>query len=474
MNINNRNKIIFAVGFLIIITSSVFVYFSIVNVKYIKILEGADNQVLSDAVQVFENESLKFKYPEFGGGLLVRDTQKTQAQLLLQHQGVFNDGTVGFELFDESQHSMSDFYQQINYQRALQGELEQTILGMENVEGVRVHIALPENKAFSRQEQKAKAVVNISYLTGSNVPIELIVAIKKLVANSVNQLDEESVSVLDNSGKALASGGNSISASDLVSTKKQLETEVEEKLKKVLTFYFGSDEVTVSAWVDVNMDDVTETKQGTDGTEDPIVTSKTTEFSKRNKKSLEKVTNEDFSYPTYQRQTKYQRGRIEKIAVAVVVPYGYSEVEDFKRMLSAAVGLNFDRGDQLSVVQATKNEGVNLLPPQQSLGNRAEISNGSLTYTDRVDVSKPVIDDLVKNEDVIDETSKQGDGAINPIYSIVVNNINVISVALIFALCLLFLLVLKNRSSRTHLLSKKEEEMILLELKQWAVTSDKC
>lgn len=116
--------------------------------------------------------------------------------------------TVGFELFNKSDMGLTDFAQRINYQRALQGELARTIMGLAEIESARVHLALPERSLFRSMREPAKASVAVAVRPGMVLQADAVAGIQRLVASAVEGLDAGNVSVLDDRGRSLAAAAD--------------------------------------------------------------------------------------------------------------------------------------------------------------------------------------------------------------------------------------------------------------------------
>src|SRR5690606_16990625 len=113
-------------------------------------------------------------------------------------------GHVGFDLFDRNNFGATDFTQQVNYQRALEGELARTLEGMEEVEAARVHITRPRESLFTDKAERAKASVMLRVRQGHELSRERTEAIVALVSSAVEGLDPQDVSVMDTRGRILS------------------------------------------------------------------------------------------------------------------------------------------------------------------------------------------------------------------------------------------------------------------------------
>ncbi len=149
---------------------------------------------------------MQLPYHIAGGGttILVPDSSVYEARLKLATQGLPKGGAVGFELMDSQKFGVSQFMEQLNYQRALAGELSRTIQSMAPVQSARVHIAVPRPSVFVREQQKPSASVLVNIHPGRTLDAAQVGAIAHLVASSVPELSARNVTVVDQGGKLLS------------------------------------------------------------------------------------------------------------------------------------------------------------------------------------------------------------------------------------------------------------------------------
>ena len=131
-----------------------------------------------------------------GGSLLVPEDKLDASRLETAAAGLPRSARLGFELFDTPNWAGSDFTEKVNYQRALEGELERTLATLSEVEGVRVHLVMPQESLFTEQEHEAKAAVILKTRSG-RLSEQAQLAIPQLVASAVDRLRPENVTVVD-------------------------------------------------------------------------------------------------------------------------------------------------------------------------------------------------------------------------------------------------------------------------------------
>ena len=155
--------------------------------------------------------NVPFKFSEGGGALLVPASQVHEVRLRLAGQGLPKGGLAGFELMETQKLGATQFQEQVNYQRALEGELARSIQTMSAVAGARVHLAFSKQSVFVREQQKPSASVLLSLHPGRSLEAGQISAIVHLVSSSIPDLPVKNVTVVDQSGNLLtAQAGNNV------------------------------------------------------------------------------------------------------------------------------------------------------------------------------------------------------------------------------------------------------------------------
>jgi len=155
-------------------------------------------------IAALEQMNVPYQLGDHGSAIYVPSDQVHQTRMNLAAEGLPKGGNVGFELMDESRFGASQFAEQVNYQRALEGELSQTIESLYSIKKARVHLALPRETLFTRDRKPASASVMLNLYPGRHLNREQVAAITWLVASSVPNLNAERVSVVDQSGQLLS------------------------------------------------------------------------------------------------------------------------------------------------------------------------------------------------------------------------------------------------------------------------------
>jgi len=211
----------------------------------------------SDAQSVANQLAAKkiaYEITSDGTGIRVPADQLDKLRLEMAAQGMPQSGRLGFELFDKPNWSGSDFGDRVNYQRALEGELERTIQTIRGVEGVRVHLVLPRESLFTEREREAKAAVVLRF-SGARIDEETGRAITNLVASSVDNLRPQNVTVVNAQGRSLVhnESGSPQGA--------ELEKQLTHKLLAALEPIVGPDRVQANVTVEYDLASSEDTKE---------------------------------------------------------------------------------------------------------------------------------------------------------------------------------------------------------------------
>jgi flagellar M-ring protein FliF len=193
-------------------------------------MEPADAQSLGQRLTA---KNIRYELSPDGKSVLVPAEQLQAARIEIASQGVPQSGRLGFELFDKTNWAASDFDDKVNYQRALEGELERTIQAMSGVEAARVHLVIPADSIYSEQDRQAKAGV-ILKLKNHRLPAEMRLAVQRLVSSAVDKLDAQNVTVVDAEAGESSSTAGTESAGDERSAEELLADRLVHTLEPVV------------------------------------------------------------------------------------------------------------------------------------------------------------------------------------------------------------------------------------------------
>lgn len=155
-------------------------------------------------ISALQQMNIPYKFSENGGAILVPDKQVHEVRLKLAGQGLPKGGLAGFELMENQKFGSSQFLEQVNYQRALEGELARSVQSLSAVQSARVHLAIAKPSVFSRERQQPSVSVLLNLHPGRVLSIEQVSAIVHLMSSSVPNLPVKNVTVVDQNGNLLS------------------------------------------------------------------------------------------------------------------------------------------------------------------------------------------------------------------------------------------------------------------------------
>lgn len=170
------------------------------RVLYANLSDKDGGAVLAQLSQM----NVPYKHADGGKAILVPADRVNDVRMKLASQGLPKGAVAGFELMDHTRLGMTQFQERVNFQRSLEGELTRTILSLNSVADARVHLALPNQNGFFREQQKPSASVLLTLHPGRSLDRAQIAGIVHLVASSVPEMDPKAVSVIDQHGALLS------------------------------------------------------------------------------------------------------------------------------------------------------------------------------------------------------------------------------------------------------------------------------
>lgn len=222
----------------------------------------------AEVLQLLEEQGIPYTLQQDLAGRAIISVPRDvvyRTRIELAAQGIPRQGSVGFEIFDETQLGMTDDVRRINLRRALNGELERTIRAMDVVDDVRVQVSIPENRLFISQQQKPTAAVMLTLKPGLRLAADQVRAIQRLVGATIEGLDPGDVFVVDSRGNPLSDqlsqleGANSLSAVEKqILIQQALSNEYSRQIRTILEGLFGVGRVEAMATVQLNFESIEE------------------------------------------------------------------------------------------------------------------------------------------------------------------------------------------------------------------------
>ncbi|MEG2312047.1 flagellar basal-body MS-ring/collar protein FliF [Brevundimonas sp.] len=362
------------------------------------------NLDLREAAEIgaaLDQSGIKYSAKGDGSTIFVSRDDVGTARLMLAGQGLVTSGSVGYEIFDnQSVLGQTEFQQNLNEQRALQGELSRTIMSMRGINSARVHITMPRREMFQAAAIDPTAAVVVG-LSGRDLTPDQIRAIRNVVASSVPNLKPDKVTVTDQANRTLAAGSKDggFTTATAEAAKATTEAQMQARIKDIVEGVVGAGaaRVQVTADIDHSRSTTQEQKFDPDG---QVVRSTSTngsqsrdatgvplggvtatnnipggaapEAADQASTAAETAETTNFEISNTTTTTVKEPGEVKRLSVSVAVDGNYTpaangegaptyaarteeEVAQIRALVAAAVGIDVERGDKLEVVNVRFN-----------------------------------------------------------------------------------------------------------------------
>jgi flagellar M-ring protein FliF len=257
---NPRAPLIFAVAVLVAVVVGLWLWSRAPDYKVL--YSNLSDQDGGSIITALQAANIPYKFSDGGGAILVPSEDVHEMRLRLASQGLPKSGSVGFELMDNEKFGISQFAEQVNYQRALEGELERTIESLSTVKTARVHLAIPKPSVFVRDHESPSASVLVNLFPGRVLDEGQVTAITHMVASAVPDLPPHGVTIVDQDGNLLtqppASAG--LDASQLKYVQ-QVEHDTQHRIDEILAPLFGAGNAHSQVSADVDFSQIEQTSE---------------------------------------------------------------------------------------------------------------------------------------------------------------------------------------------------------------------
>lgn len=412
-SMSHRSRFAFAMGLLLIACVVGGASWWVMHPPYGVLFRDLRESDAAEITNALGQMQVAYRLSDEGKTILVPAEQVYGTRMKLVSQGVPKGGSIGFELFKDSDYGVTEFAQKVNFQRALQGELERTIDALSEVASSRVHLTIHRAGLFEREQEASKASVTLTMQPQKHLDAREVVGVQRLVASAVEGLAPESVVVLDDKGLVLsgyaADGQGGASVSDRLDEQTKLETDLRSRVGQLLHRVVQTDDFTVSVSVLLNYDHVKQVSerligQGKDGNgllvrEKVDASGHGTDASDPDHLKVGPTTNDhevEYAHGREQEEVERAPGRIERISVGVVIPatLSKSDLGKLADVVSAGLGLDAARGDKVDIAAIALPERVSATSAAQPTTDTTaalpdENSDGAVAV-DAVHVEAPV------------------------------------------------------------------------------------
>lgn len=346
---------------------------------------------IGEIVSVLESEGVSYRMQEQNGQVLVPEGEVAKVRMLLASKGVKAKLPTGLDsLKEDSSLGTSQFMETARYRHGLEGELVRTIMSLNSVANARVHLAIPRQTLFVRQNsENPSASVMLELKPGEDLKSEQVEAIINLVVGSVTAMKPEFVSVIDQYGRLLSADVASAEAGKVnakyLEYQKNVEKQIIQRAADMLTPIVGPSNFRVQVAADMDFSQVEETQEILDNapvvrnehtihnnsvdqialgvpgslSNQPPVTGEEVETNDSQNTNARSEVNRQYAVGSSVRRTQYQQGQIEKMSVSVLlnskaspdgVAWSEADKEQISNMIMDAVGISEARGDSLSLM----------------------------------------------------------------------------------------------------------------------------
>jgi len=339
------------------------------------LFSNLDAQDASKIIDKLKQSSVEYQIGDDGKAILVPKDKVYELRLQMAGQGLPQTSVVGYEIFDKPSFGMTDFTQKVNFKRALEGELEKTILQLDEVDGASVHIVIPEKALFESEQKKTTASVFLKLKDGMHLSPGEIAGVQRLVAASVEGLDANDVTIVDSRGNLLSAKNDGIEAMSAgqYDIQSKVESYLANKTQTMLDGVLGAGNAIVRITAQLDFDQVEKTSEQYDPNsvvlseqtmqEHSSVPADTTANSSMRTNS---VTNYDVGKTV--EKIVGSMGGIKKLSAAVLVngkyasiekngessvtytPRSENEIAQLTNIVKTAIGFDASRGDDVSLI----------------------------------------------------------------------------------------------------------------------------
>ncbi|HMD48179.1 MAG TPA: flagellar basal-body MS-ring/collar protein FliF, partial [Bryobacteraceae bacterium] len=239
----------------------------------------------SAIVQKLREAGVDFKISSSGTEIMAPEDKVPELRLQMAGSGLPKTGRIGFEIFDKTNFGITDFAEHVNYRRALEGELERSVMAISDVQQARVHVTLPKDSVFSDARESAKASVLVGLRPGTRLSSTNVVAITNLVSSAVEGLTPESVSVVDMNGTLLSRPrrdglpDTEQASVAVLEYKQSIEHDLAAKINNTLEPLLGADKFRTGVSADIDMTSGEQSEETFDPSKSVMLSSQKTEDS---------------------------------------------------------------------------------------------------------------------------------------------------------------------------------------------------
>ena len=368
--------------------------------------------------------NVDYRVSDGGSSILAPSARIAELRLQMATAGLPRTGRIGFEIFDKTNFGASDFQQQVNYRRAIEGELERSVMSLSEVERARVHVTFAKDSVFTESRQPAKASVMVRLRPATALPPGAVLAIQHLTASAVEGLTPEAVSVLEMNGTLLSrprtvGGADEAAAAAALDYRQGVERDLRAKIRQTLDPVLGAEKYRADVSVDCDLTSGEQSEETFDPNRSVMTSSSKTEDTsgsslpggvpgtasnlprpapraETSARSVARRTeNIQFQTSRVVRHTKLPQGTIKRVSVAILVdqnlrwegtgaqakrvlePPAPERLKVVRDLVAGISGFQQERGDQIIVESLPFEATLQAGPPEAA---RPPVSAGPASW----------------------------------------------------------------------------------------------
>ena len=354
------------------------------DVTYSRLYSDIDESEAGEVINYLNDNKIPYQVTGNGRTIEIPSSDVYRTRISLAADGIPRSGSIGYSVFDQNNLGMTDFLQNLNFRRALEGELTRTITQLSEVQAARVHIVMPKDRLFKEDQKEASASVVLKLAGGHGLSKHQTKGIAHLVAASVEGLKPSNIAIIDYDGNLLSSGQEDDPIAGLsgsqMEVRKNIEGYLEDKAQTMLDGVLGAGKSVVRVTAELDFQQLERTSESFDPNA-PSVRSEERTKSATNNTDKSAETNEsteegnsESTITNYELNKTVEHminavGGIKRLSLALMVDGSYSQVENeagdvepiyqprsqeeldrLSAIVKSAIGFDTERNDQLEIV----------------------------------------------------------------------------------------------------------------------------
>jgi flagellar M-ring protein FliF len=321
----------------------------------------------SRLIESLQKRGVNYRVENGGSGVMVPSRKVSELKVFIAGEGIVSGGPVGYEIFDNQGLGANEFTQNINYQRALEGEISRSISGLRGVDNSRVHLVIPKASLFKNERKQPTASVVLELGRPGLFDRNQVKAVQRMVSSSVEGLESDKVVILDNFG-TLLSGESADDVAGLSNTQLEIKQKVESylagKAQSSLEEVMGYGHVLVRVNAELDFEQVERTREIVDPEVSAVLSEVRSQESDEQTGSMNESSTVNYEFNRVVENIIGSVGSVDRLSVAVLLDGKYEEGEEgmvyqpleqasldgYRKIVESIVGFDAERGDKIEIL----------------------------------------------------------------------------------------------------------------------------